>query len=76
MPGLPGGILMAGAEHLSELDTLDVSVAVGGTVSIRREGGMIPLAVDASGVTLSPDEAEEIALGLLVAARRARKESR
>ncbi len=77
MPGLPGGVLMAaGEDPYADLDSLDMSVAVGGEGSLRRDGRYIRFEVDASAVTLSPDEAEEIALGLIIAARRARRESR
>ncbi len=60
-----------------EGDALDMNIAAGGVASMRRRGGVIRFAVVGPDVaSLTPDEAEEIALSLIIAARRARKDPR
>lgn len=64
-----------------EGDALDLDIAAGGVASVRRHGSEIRLAVAGpaagpGGASLTPHEAEEIAMGLIVAARRARKDPR
>ncbi len=56
-------------------DALDLAIAAGGVASMRREIGEIRFALVGPrqvGV-LTPDEAEQIALSLILAARRARR---
>ncbi len=57
-------------------DALDLAVDDGHVVSMRRHGKDIRIALVGSGVTtLTPDQADEVALSLIQAARRARREA-